>query len=117
MDQVIDLLKQAGLTPIEIILAVGLLYLFREQVSAKRELAVCYQKMNKTLSELPKQIMSMAVSFQEHRSDGIHVTGDAVISGRDMTKSDVSYEPIIPKAVREEAQRHDDENRSHPDVP
>lgn len=95
------LLREAGLTPIEIILALGMTYLFRENNNAKRELAHCYQQMNETLHALPEQIVGMAVKFNETRSDGIKVTGDAVFSGRDTTKSDVSYEPIVPRSVRE----------------
>lgn len=102
IDVILQVLKDAGLTPIEIILAVGMLYLFLDSNAAKKNLAECYEKMNRTLAELPEQIVGMAVKFQEHRSDGINVTGDAVISGRDTTKSDVSYEPIVPRAVREE---------------
>lgn len=101
MDEVIRLLRAAGFTPIEVILALGLLYLFKESNVAKRNLADCYEKMAETLTELPNQIVGMAVKFSEHRSDGINVTGDAVISGHDTTKSDISYEPIVSAAMRE----------------
>lgn len=97
----IESLQRYGITPLQAVLLGAVLYLLRENTNAKKDLAECYVKMNRTLAELPNQIVGMAVKFQEHRSDGINVTGDAVFSGRDTTKSDVSYEPIIPRAVRE----------------
>ena len=102
----IESLQRYGVTPLQAVLLGAVLYLLRENTNAKKDLAACYVKMNRTLAELPNQIVGMAVKFQEHRSDGINVSGDAVFSGRDTTKSDVSYEPIIPRAVREAEAEH-----------
>lgn len=117
METILRLLKEAGFTPVEVLLALGMLYLFREGNVVKKNLVECYKKMNQTLSDLPKQIMSMAVSFTEHRSDGIHVTGDAVISGHDTTKSDISYEPIVSAAMRAQLEAHDKAHKREPDAP